>query len=69
MESWSAGASWAEIMLDCANADDGDIGRLLSRVTDLLDQAGHCLALPGQIRGRARKAADAMARAPIADYL
>ena len=55
-------------MADCSNLDDGDIARLLSRVADLLDQAAHCLALPGQLRTAARRAAEAMARAPITDY-
>ena len=68
-ESWAAGASWAEVMLDCVSADDGDIGRLLSRVADLLEQASHCLGLPTELRSTARQAAKTMSRAPIADYL
>ena len=56
-------------MADCANLDDGDVARLLSRVADLLDQAARCLALPGGLRSRARVAAETMSRAPICDYL
>ena len=68
VKAWADGTSWTDLIA-ATSLDEGDVVRLLRRTVDLLAQLPYCPAVSEELRGKARRALQAINRFPVKEEI